>query len=123
MLVPPQRHVTFENEFEDKIDYDEWSELPCFDRMFDLSMLDDWEDNLVDIIAWVKRLADFRQQKVKKEDKNVHVGGVQTSNQAVQIKDCVVTVNYYNYSVISLLKENVVFAGKRVLTLWITECI
>ena len=85
-------------------------------------MIHDWEDNLVDI-AWVKRLADFQQQRVKKEDKNVHVGGVQTSNQAVQIKDCVVTVNYYNYSVISLLKENVVFAGKRVLTLWITECI
>ena len=50
VLVPRQRHVSFENEkFEDKIDYDERSELPSFDYMFDLSMLDDWEDNLVDI--------------------------------------------------------------------------
>ena len=57
-LAPRQRHVSFENEkFEDKIDYDERSELPSFDCMFDMSMLDDWEDNLVDI-AWVKRLAE-----------------------------------------------------------------
>ena len=48
-MVPPQLYVSFENEkFEDKIDYDERSELPSFDYMFDLSMLDDWEDNLVD---------------------------------------------------------------------------
>ena len=41
--------VSFEKEkFEDKIDYDERSELPSFDCVFDLSMLDDWEDNLVD---------------------------------------------------------------------------
>ena len=50
MLVPRQRHVSFENEkFEDKTDYYERSELPSFDYMFDLSMADDWEDNLVDI--------------------------------------------------------------------------
>ena len=50
MLAPRQRHVSFENEkFEDKIDYDERSELPSFDCMFDMTMLDDWEDNLVDI--------------------------------------------------------------------------
>ena len=49
-MVPPQLYVSFENEkFEDKIDYDERSELTSFDYMFDLSMLDDWEDNLVDI--------------------------------------------------------------------------
>ena len=44
-----------------------------FDYMFDLSMLDDWEDNLVDI-AWGRRLADCQEQEVKKEDKSVHVG-------------------------------------------------
>ena len=50
MLVPPQRHVSFENKkFEDKIDYDERSELPSFGYMFDLSMLDLWDDNLLDI--------------------------------------------------------------------------
>ena len=40
--------------------------------MFDLSMLDDWEDNLVDF-TWGKRLADCQEQEVKKDDKNVHV--------------------------------------------------
>ena len=41
----------------------------------------------------------------------------------VHIQDWVVTVNYCNYSLIFLLKKNVVFAGKRVLYLSITQCI
>ena len=49
-LAPPQCHVSFENEkFGDIIDYDERSELSSFDCMFDMSMLEDCEDNLVDI--------------------------------------------------------------------------
>ena len=46
VLGPPQRRVSFQNEkFEEKIDYDGWSELSSFDCVFDLSMLDDWENN------------------------------------------------------------------------------
>ena len=69
VLGPPQRHVSFENEkFEDKIDYDERSKLLSFDCVFDLSMVDDWEDNLVDNEIKVAHC-----QEVKKEDKNEHV--------------------------------------------------
>ena len=86
--------VSFENEkFEDKIDYDEWSELLSFDCVFDLSMPDDWEDNLVNNEL---KHADCQEQEVKKEDNNVHVGGGRTPNQPVHIKYCVVSVNYYN---------------------------